>query len=168
MFLLLALELWELQTAVQIREDPWVMNMIRNARPEDYEAVANLLVSEGMTDEEFFTRERFVRGIKSFGRYYLVEERDGKVVGFISGFDDGGIFYGYMGRLVVHPDCRRRGVGNALTMECLRRFRKSGIPVVYTGAALRNKPSQNLLMKLGFVDEGYKLLYLDTGAVNKR
>lgn len=97
----------------------------------------------------------------------MVEEREGKVVGFISGFDGGGIFYGYMGRLVVGERYRRHGIGEALTKTCLQKFRESGVPVVFAGAGFINEASQKLLKKIGFVDEGYRLVYFDTGLIQR-
>lgn len=138
---------------------------IRNARIKDFERVRSLLLNEGMTTPEFFTEERYRRGIEKFGRYYLVEERNGRVVGHISGFDDGGIFYGYMGRLVVDPAYRNKGIGKKLTRACLRQFKEAGVSMVYVSVAVKNAASEGLLRKLGFVDEGYKLLYIEPNAL---
>ncbi|MBI4170596.1 MAG: GNAT family N-acetyltransferase [Candidatus Aenigmarchaeota archaeon] len=138
--------------------------LIRNARAEDFKRVRELLLSENMTTSEFFTEERFKRGLERFGRYHLVEERDGKVVGFISGFDDGGIFYGYMGRLVVDPGYRNQGIGESLTRACLKQFEEFGVPIVYAGIGLQNTASERLVQKLGCVDGGYKLIYFETKA----
>ena len=138
---------------------------IRNANFGDFETVRSLLLKEGITTNDFFTRDRYTSAIDKWGKYYLVEEREGKVVGFISGFDDGGIFYGYMGRLVVDENYRRQGVGERLARACLQQFKESGIPIIFAGAGFDNKASQDLLRKIGFVDEGYKLMHFNTGLI---
>lgn len=96
--------------------------------------------------------------MKRFGKYYLAAEKDGEVIGFVSGFDDTGIFYGYMGRLVVDARYRRIGIGRELTKACLEEFRKSGVAVVFAGVKNGNIASLELLAKEGFLDDGYKLL----------
>ena len=133
--------------------------MIRQAQLSDYDKIKNLIVSEGLTTSDFFTRNRFERALQAFGRYYLVEERDGKVVGTISGFDDGGIFYGWMMRLAVDRNHRKRHIGEGLVKAGLEEFRKAGVPVVYAGAHRLNESSKNLLTKLGFAQEGFELVY---------
>lgn len=141
---------------------PKLTYSIRPAQPGDYERVKGLLVDAKITDSEFFTRERFGASIKSWEKYNLVAEKDGTVIGYISGFDDTGIFYGYMGRLVVDPEFRKLGIGESLSSACLAQFKRSGIPVVYVGVHADNEPSKGLLRKIGFSDDGYKLLWKET------
>ena len=133
--------------------------MVRHAELRDYENVKQLLVRTGLTTAEFFTKERFEKSLKKFGRYYLVEEKDGKIIGFISGFDDGPIFYGWMMRLAVDSAHRRQGMGERLARACLEEFRKAGATIVYVGAAKDNVASKALMKKLGFIDEGFELFH---------
>jgi ribosomal protein S18 acetylase RimI-like enzyme len=134
---------------------------IRRAVAEDYETVRDLLVHERMTDAAFFTKHKFVLAIKRFGKYNLVAEIDGKVVGYASGFDDTGIFYGYIGRLVVDQEYRRRGIGERLVSARLEEMKRAGIGVILAGVDSKNPQAKRLLRKAGFVDPGYHLLFKD-------
>ena len=49
---------------------------------------------------------------------------DEKLVGTIIGTDDGR--KGWLNRIAVDPDYRRKGIGRALVEECERRFRTRG------------------------------------------
>ncbi len=136
---------------------------IRRASAGDYGRVIELLTNAKLTDDSFFTRDRFVDALIDFGKYNLVAERDGKVVGYIFGYDDSGRsgkpkFYGYMGRLVVDPEYRNLGIGRSLMENCLAEFKRSGYSVVYIGIKKGNIASLELSKKLGFSDDGYYLL----------
>ncbi len=132
---------------------------IRHATAKDYEGIRELVVGEKLSTSGFFTRERFKKALENFGRYYLVEEQDGRIIGCVSGFDDGGAFYGWMMRGAVVPEFRRQGIIEELTLACLEEFRKAGIPLVFAGVHETNIAARNLVEKLGFVDEECKLVY---------
>ena len=133
---------------------------IQLAKPTDYDRIKELLfATRVITDETFFTREQFERGIRAFGRYYFVAEVDGRVVGSVSGFDDGGIWYGWMMRLAVDESHRRQHIGEGLAQACLQEFQRAGVQVVYAGAHQDNTASRGLVAKLGFKDEDHKLLW---------
>ncbi len=129
--------------------------VITKASTTDYERIKSLLVSELNTNPDTFTKGKFESAITQFGKYHLVARMDDKVVGFVSGFDDTGIFYGYMGRLVVDPEYRNQGVGARLMDACLEEFRKSGVSAVFAGVRRDNATSRELLGKAGFKDGDY-------------
>jgi ribosomal protein S18 acetylase RimI-like enzyme len=128
---------------------------IVRAKIDDYERIKELVVGELHVRPEIFTKENFTAAIESFGKYYLVARKDDRIVGFISGFDDTGIFYGYMGRLVVDQKHRNQGVGTMLAEACLAEFRTSGVASVIAGVGKDNVLSLNLLRKSGFKGSEY-------------
>jgi ribosomal protein S18 acetylase RimI-like enzyme len=129
--------------------------VIARACATDYDQVKSLLVSELGTNPDSFTKEKFEAAILQFGKYYLVAKIGGKAVGFVSGFDDTGIFYGYMGRLVVDPEYRNQGIGTQLVEACLEEFRKAGVASVFAGVRRDNAASKELLSKAGFKGGDY-------------
>ena len=139
---------------------------IRQARVTDYDKVKSLLVDAGLTTDEFFTRVRFIRTLHDFGKYNLVAKKEGKLVGYISGFDDSGKsgepkFYGYLGRWVVDPSYRHKGIGKELLERSIEEFRRSGYAVIFAGVKRDNLASKTALEKVGFGDDGYLLLIRD-------
>lgn len=139
---------------------------VRRATANDYGSVQELLVNAGLTTKEFFTRQRFTDTIADFGKYNLVAQMDGKVVGYVYGYDDSGKsgkpkFYGWMGRLVVDPEYRYRGIGKCLTDTCLAEFKRAGYEVVFAGVKMDNLISKQLLERAGFKNDGYLLLYVE-------
>lgn len=132
---------------------------VRHAQKSDYKSVKELLRKEDMIIPKRFTKERFTKAITVNKRYSFVEERDGKVVGFITGFDDGGAFFGYLGRLVVDPDYRRLGIGEKLVKLCLSEFKRNGVPTIFFGIHKDNRTPERLVKKFGAEDGGYRLMY---------
>lgn len=148
------------------KDEKLAQTMIRQAEVSDYERVRDLLVSAGLTTNDFFTRERFTDTLRDFGKYNLVAEKGDKVVGYVFGFDDSGKsgkakFYGYMGRLVVDPDYRNQGIGKRLTEGRLAEFKKSGYEVIFAGVRRDNAASRRILKNFGFKDDDFSLVYYE-------
>jgi ribosomal-protein-alanine N-acetyltransferase len=75
-------------------------------------------------------------------------EADGQAVGYqISTCSALGA---HLARLAVHPDWRRRGIGTALVIDLLGRFRELGFDHVTVNTQKDNVPSLRLYQKLGF------------------
>lgn len=127
---------------------------ICKAKLDDYESIRELLVNENMTTVGFFTKSRFETALQKFGKYYLVARKDNKIVGCISGFDDTGIFYGYMCRLAIDPAYRRQGIAEILIKTNLMEFKRSGVGIVFVGVKNSNHASRELLKKCGFEEDG--------------
>ncbi len=128
---------------------------------EDFRQVKELLVNELGVDPENFTRDKFAAAVEYFGRYYLVAKVGERVVGFVSGFDDGvGLFHGYMGRLVVDKEFRNNGIGRELVERCLGGFKDAGVNSVIVGVRRDNVASRRIFEgKIGFNGGDYFLLY---------
>jgi ribosomal protein S18 acetylase RimI-like enzyme len=139
---------------------------IRPFRHSDLDAVIEITrlsfaeeqIARGSTPENFARQVRMVaRGrlipfkiLTSLAGYkweILVAELDGKVVGCS----------GYLGRrqmelanLMVHPDYRRRGIGQALLEKRLERLAQQGYPLAKTTILASNQASLGNVGKQGF------------------
>ncbi|MEU6881191.1 GNAT family N-acetyltransferase [Streptomyces sp. NPDC046712] len=116
--------------------------MIRNATPDDLDAIAALHLDARSTyyrghvpDAEFAGPEELARTRAGWGRAVergevLCAERDGEMAGVAAyGRVDGTMM---LTQLHVRPDRWRRGVGAELHAACLDRWRAAGV----TGARL--------------------------------
>jgi ribosomal protein S18 acetylase RimI-like enzyme len=118
--------------------------MIRDARPDELEAVARLSVeayrefADAVGPEVWSRMERNLSrlGGDSPDAVTIVAEMDGQLAGTAEYLGPAGHRVGlvqavpegeaYIGRLGVSATFRRRGVGRALTEECIRRARVDG------------------------------------------
>ena len=84
----------------------------------------------------------------------LVAEEEGRIVGTAAGTRKGGV--GWIGHVVVHPDCRRRGIGSALVEAVIARLEEAGCRALLLIATDLGRP---VYEKLGFrVDSLYARL----------
>jgi ribosomal protein S18 acetylase RimI-like enzyme len=104
---------------------------VRTFREEDAEAVKELLDlayaeeadHEPMTFEEWTT---FMLGDPNFDpSCWFLAEAEGELAAAALNWDDG-----YVKDLVVHPERRRRGLGESLMRHTFREFRRRGVPRV--------------------------------------
>lgn len=130
---------------------------IRKTTLSDYKEIYDLLKSEDMVFDKF-TKERFARMLKKNGNYFFVAVIDDLIVGSVFANDDGG-YYGYVYKIAVKKDVRRKGVAQLLTQRALEEFDKRDILWIYAHVRKENLPSINLLKKLGFkIRESHFLL----------
>ena len=66
-----------------------------------------------------------------------------------------------MMNLAVAPDCRRRGIGEALVRELLRRLDAQGIRSLSLEVRVSNESAQALYRKLGFAPVGRRPRYYE-------
>ena len=78
-------------------------------------------------------------------------ENAGKVVGVVLGTHD--FRKGWLNRLAVRPDRRRRGIGLGLLHACERALHAQGIVITAALTERTNTASANLLAKAGYSDE---------------
>ena len=123
---------------------------IRRATAADYDdLVALWTVSE--SDVEFRGRESrpaFLRQLRQFPDLYLVATESERIVGVVLGTHDGR--KGWINRLAVHPDCRRRGIAAVLVTACDTAIRGHGIGIVTALVESDNAASAALFEALGY------------------
>ena len=79
---------------------------------------------------------------------FLVAEEDGHIVGSVLGTHDGR--KGWINRLAVHPDYRRRGIATRLVHEVEKRLAARGIEIVACLIEDWNTVSQEFFSALGY------------------
>jgi ribosomal protein S18 acetylase RimI-like enzyme len=67
---------------------------------------------------------------------------------------------GYLQRLAVHPDHRRRGLGRALAIDGLRWLRRKAVSEAVVNTQLGNEAALRLYLSLGFREEPIQLSVL--------
>ena len=93
---------------------------------------------------------------------YVVIEQDAVVCGYAGMWVL--IDEVHVTNIAVHPDHRRRGLGQALLCELARRAGRQGVFRMTLEVRPTNFPAQTLYTKLGFVPRGRrKRYYSDTG-----
>ena len=118
---------------------------------DDYDALTDLWDVAGLSyrpngrDE----RERVKREISGPCSIFLVAEDDGQMIGAVLGTHDGR--KGWVNRLTVHPEHRRRGIATALVDELDHRLERLGIEILTCLVEGWNADSMALFEALGFV-----------------
>jgi ribosomal protein S18 acetylase RimI-like enzyme len=88
----------------------------------------------------------------------LGTESDGKLVGAVIATHDGR--KGWINRLAVDPDYRRRGYAGTLIEAAERVLREQGLRVIAALVESDNRASLALFRRLGYVDAGGDVHYL--------
>ncbi len=94
-------------------------------------------------------RPAFVQQLSHFPDLYLKAVIYGRIVGVVFGTHDWR--KGWINRLAVLPECRRRGVGAALLLACDEAIRGHGIGIVSALIEDDNRSSAGLFDKLGYL-----------------
>lgn len=123
---------------------------IRPIVSEDYPAVRQLWSMAGLSVRPHGrdARPEFLRQLAAFPTSYLLAECDGLVVGVIFGTHDQR--RGWLNRIAVHPDHRRRGIARALIAACEQALHAEGIGIIVSLVEEENAASARL-----FADAGY-------------
>jgi ribosomal protein S18 acetylase RimI-like enzyme len=136
---------------------------IRRAQAQDAPACARLQVTDDDARPRGLLSDRaraMVRSLQRPDRWLWVACAGGEIVGFarlarLAATDPGaappeGL---YLGGVSVSPECRRRGVGRALTRTRLEHaFAEQGVERVWYFANARNEASIALHAEFGFVE----------------
>jgi ribosomal protein S18 acetylase RimI-like enzyme len=85
-------------------------------------------------------------------------EADGRLVGAVIATHDSR--KGWINRLVVDPDYRRRGYAQRLVLAAETRLRTQGISIIAVLVESDNTPSLALFQGVGYVDAGGDIHYL--------
>lgn len=97
---------------------------IRRCLPDEAEAVLALWRESGATVSATDTVEDLRRAVADSPAWVLVAEEGGRLVGSVIGSFDG--WRANLYRLVVRPECRRRGIARRLVQEVTRRLAEQG------------------------------------------
>jgi len=125
---------------------------IRCLRLADYPSVIELLDLVGLHPRVRGRESRtaFAKQLRSNRTLYLGAFEGGRLVGTVLGTHD--TRKGWINRLSVHPDYRRRGIARRLVRACERGFRSLGIGVFAALIEPENEGSLDFFRKLGYQD----------------
>lgn len=104
------------------------------------------------------SREALARQLDSGVQTILGLERDGSLVAGVVATHDSR--KGWINRLVVDPEYRRKGYGTMLIAAAEAVLREQGITVIAALVESHNAASLALFQKMGYVDAGRRIHYL--------
>jgi len=124
--------------------------IIRDFRPEDYDAVVALWEEVGLPFKPRGrdTREALTAQLADATAVYLVAEAAGKIVGAVLGTHDGR--KGWINRLAVAPAYQRGGLGARLLAEVERRLAGLGLEIFACLVEEWNADSKTFFERLGY------------------
>lgn len=141
--------------------------IIRDARPDELDAVSEVIRSAYRQYESDYPAESWPRWIEMIGEVgghaeraeIIVAERDGDVIGTVTFYPDAALSgqgawppgSAGMVRLAVAPVSRGAGVGRALVEECLRRTRQRGIETIALHTTEWMAVARAMYERMGFV-----------------
>lgn len=125
---------------------------IRALRPDDYDRLIDLWSAAGLDHrpEGRDRRDRIERELDGPASVFLVAEEEGRLVGAVLGTHDGR--KGWINRLAVAPDARRRGIGRALVDAAEARFEALGIGIFTCLVEEWNRDSMTFFRAIGYVE----------------
>lgn len=123
---------------------------IRPATEDDYDQIVQVWTEAGLKASLAGRESRaaFAQQVAQLGRLYLVAVLDESIVGVVLGSHDHR--KGWINRLAVVPDCRRRGIAEALVWACEQEIRACGIEIIAALVEPDRKSSAALFRKLGY------------------
>ncbi len=124
---------------------------IRPAQADDYDTIIDVWRRAGLaistTGRE--SRQAFDLQLSQFSGLYLVATAEDRIVGTVLGTHDQR--KGWINRLAVVPQYRRRGIAAALALACDAAIRAEGIEIVAALIEPDNLSSIALFEKLGYL-----------------
>jgi ribosomal protein S18 acetylase RimI-like enzyme len=124
--------------------------IIRRFNTKDYLNIINLWDKAGLSyrPEGRDSFENIKTQIDNGKTIFLVAEVNNAIIGCILGTHDGR--KGWINRLAVDPEIRRRGVASRLIKEVERVFDKLGLKVIACLIDKNNTMSKNIFKNLGY------------------
>jgi len=98
----------------------------KNIEPSE---LADLFASVRWVDEGDCPLDMLLRSLAAYPVIAHCRDANGQLVGYVSAFTDGA-FSTFIGELVVHPLCQRKGIGSALLALVVEKCR--GVPIYGT------------------------------------
>jgi len=123
---------------------------IRSLEPNDYERVCAVWSAAGLSTRPHGRdgRAAFLRQLARFPTSYLLAEIGGEAVGVILGTHDER--KGWINRLAVRPEYRRRGIARRLIAACEHALHEQGIEIVAVLVERANPASARLFAAAGY------------------
>jgi len=123
---------------------------IRQFSQKDYDKIIELWCNAGLLfrPEGRDSSAKINEQIKNVTTIFLVAEFNGKIVGTVLGTHDGR--KGWINRLAVDTEFRRKNVAKRLVAELESRFEKIGLEVVACLIDGENTASMEVFKKLGY------------------
>ncbi|MEM0373637.1 MAG: GNAT family N-acetyltransferase [Sulfolobaceae archaeon] len=151
------------------------MVVIRRARKEEIDIVANLLSRMYRLNSEFDPllqvpedlEERMKKSLEismiDDNFIIVVAEEEGKIVGAARVRIANREFYvpereGIIEEIYVHPSYRRRGIGEAIINYIQRELSNKGIKIISAHFPAKNVIAVSFYNKLGFIEEHYHFI----------
>ncbi len=124
--------------------------IIREAFAGDYDAILDVWNKTGLKPRVSGRdgRTAFEHQLTQFPGLYLVAEDGSRIIGVVMGTHDHR--KGWINRLAVLPEYRRRGIGHALAKACDAAIRAGGIEIVAAFVEEGNEASMRLFRDLGY------------------
>jgi ribosomal protein S18 acetylase RimI-like enzyme len=123
---------------------------IRRCRLEDYEKIVEMQRLCGIPNHAIDSLKHFKESVSDKNQFpNVATDISGNILGAVTivAYFSG---YGYIGRLVVHPDYRRKGIGYSLGVATKKALRNAGAERISCYIHPDNKASVKLFEKLGF------------------
>lgn len=124
--------------------------IVRKFKIEDFDAMLSVWRAAGLpykpTGRD--TREKIAREIKADTAIFLVAESEGSVIGVVLATHDGR--KGWINRLAVTPEFRRRGIAQLLVEHAEEEIYKRGIEIVACLVEDYNTASMDFFQEVGY------------------
>jgi ribosomal protein S18 acetylase RimI-like enzyme len=124
---------------------------IRQFRPGDAEAVIDLWQRCDLVVPWNDPAKDIARKLKVGADLFLVDERDGDVIGSVMGGYEG--HRGWINYLAVRPSYQRKGIGRELMAEVERRLVEKGCPKINLQVRATNQAVIAFYESLGFASD---------------
>jgi ribosomal protein S18 acetylase RimI-like enzyme len=132
---------------------------IRELTVDDYDAVITLWQESGLSHRPHGrdSRSEMKKQMRRIPDLFLGAFDGLELVGVIIGTDD--IRKGWINRLAVRPDQRRKGIGTALMLELEKRLKNRGNRIIGALIETPNRVSEKFFEKMGYAPFG-SILYV--------
>lgn len=129
------------------------MMVIRPIEPADYGELLALWQAAGLSVRPTGrdARAAFEKQLRAFPKTYLAAVDGKRLVGVVLGTHDAR--KGWINRLAVHPDCRRRSIAQRLVRACEDALRAEGIEIIAALVEPQNEASAAFFRTAGYADD---------------
>lgn len=131
--------------------------MIRLMREEDLEAAAEL---EKQCFSVPWSKKSLQESLSNPDYLFLAAEKEGKVVGYAGLLKI--VEEGDVTNIAVLPNCRKQGIGTALTEALIREGQKAGLSSFTLEVRASNEAAISIYEKLGFRSAGVRKGFYDS------